>query len=246
MDWGTRLISGLAFWTFFSASKLEVDLHANHLTYGKMWMHLSETQSNMMQKRRLVTPFCTIVQNEMDVDFSKPRTPIVSKFTTFATATGSALYVTPNTPSVEAKVQRSKVHCTSPQSSATWLAVYQRTFPFLVGTLLEQQMQVVAALQSFAIDQWCHCQIQEILWLHFNKTVGEFTTQVPLSDIIRQRRLTLLGHIACMHTHVDTCSLLTALVLAAWQHPSGMPWQSWLSNILSFGLWLWGENCGKS
>jgi len=52
-----------------------------------------------------------------------------------------------------------------------------------------------------------------------------------LSDIIRQRRLTLtlFGHVAHIDTHIDTWRLLTALVPDAWRRPR----QSWLSNIPS-------------
>jgi len=111
-----------------------------------------------------------------------------------------------------------------------------------VSTMLNEVHMLVPELDLFSASEkvWFHTlyrflNCRKLLWkIEFSFfNVFVCTSQVPLSDIICQRRLTLFGHVACMDTHIDTRCLLTAPVPDASRGPSSRPRQSWPSNILS-------------
>src|SRR6218665_1762139 len=62
-----------------------------------------------------------------------------------------------------------------------------------------------------------------------NEEVRQRTNQLPLTPIMRTRRLGLFGHVARLAN--DTRRALAIPTQSQWKRPPGRPWNSWLSVV---------------
>jgi len=72
-----------------------------------------------------------------------------------------------------------------------------------------------------------------IKWYQFvwNDGVQRLTKQPKLTAIIQLRRLTLFGHIMCMHDNADAKRILLVPPPADWRRHPGRPRITWLSTV---------------
>ncbi len=84
-----------------------------------------------------------------------------------------------------------------------------------------------------AFGMKCLRSLCGIKWSDFitNKEVHERTGQANVSDIIRKRRLSLLGHIARMPGDSDVRMALLAPIPEDWKRQRGRPKTTWLRTI---------------
>ena len=101
----------------------------------------------------------------------------------------------------------------------------------------------------------CQCHILDVKWYDFvtNESICTTTGLADIRDIIRRRRLGLVGYVARFDHDVPAASALAVCCISkdftppdsTWRRPRGHPWHTWLCQVCS-AVWHVGHWCSDT